>query len=162
MQYTVYVRPAESSTWTFVGAINPQRNQEGYVGKARPEHMYSSDDRWHAVLFHGLRRRNLLDDSADGGARLEVKVEPRADSNTSPLGAVYAFPYRATRHYVTEPKATSLVEEQLRWTAVSSLAHRGRLVPDPRRRNRPRTCTLSADTPLDTARVPSGRQCLSK
>lgn len=162
VEHTVHVRPAGSSTWTFIGAINPQRDREGYVDDARSQYIYSADDRWHAVVFHGLRRADLLAGNADGGARLEVKIESRAGSDTSALGAVYALPYRATRHYVTESKATSLIEQQPRWMAVNSIAHHTRPVPDTLRRGRSPTYTLSADAPLDTARIHSWRRRLSK
>lgn len=155
VEHKVYARPVGDSAWTFIGAINPQRDREGYVANARSEHIYSYDDRWHAVVFHGLRRARLLGESAADGARLEIKVTSRSESDTSRLGAAYALPYRATRHYATEQKAASLIEEQPRWMSVNSLAYHVRPLPDPLAPGGSRTYTLSPNVPIDSARTRS-------
>lgn len=160
IEHKVFARSDDTSDWTFVGAINPQRDRSGYVDEARSEHVYSYNDRWHAVVFHGLRRADFLDDDEKGNPQLEVKIESRKESDTSLLGAAYALPYRATRHYVTEPKATSLIEEQPRWMSVNSLAYHVRPTPDTLRPNSPATYMLSADTPIDSARIQSWRNKL--
>ena len=153
VEHRVHVRPAGSdSDWTFIGAVNPQRDSSAYVEQARPEHIYSYDDKWHAVVFHGLHRsRHLAPDSL--GQRLEVKLTTRSDSDTSRLGAAYALPYRATRHYATEAKATRLIERQPRWMAVNSLAHHVRPFADTLAPGTERTYTLSPPTPTDSSEV---------
>lgn len=160
VEHEIYARSVTDSTWTFIGAINPQQDREGYVEGAREEHIYSYNDRWHAVVFHGLRRADFLDAHAQDGARLELKIESRADSDTSQFGAAYALPYRATRHYVTEPKATSLIEEQPRWMSVNNLADHVRPVPDTLRPNTSRTYTLSPNAPVDSAQTRAWRERL--
>lgn len=87
------------------------------------------------------------------GATLELKIESRARSDTSRLAAAYALPYRATRHYVTESKATALIEKQPRWMRVNSLASHVRPVPDTLAPADARTYTLSPNVPLDSART---------
>lgn len=160
-EHVVSIRAPGDSAWTALGTINPQRDRDAYVEQAREEYVYSYDDKRHAVVFHGLRRDKHLGDD-ELGERLEIKVTTRADSDTSRLGAAYALPYRATRHYVTEPKATALIEEQPRWMGVNSLAHHVRPVPDTLRPGAPRTYTLRADAPLDSARVRSWRERVSR
>lgn len=162
VEHEVYARHPEESDWTFVGAINPQRDREGYVEDAQPDHIYSYDDRWHAVVFHGLHRSELLGGDAEGGDRLELRIDSRDESDESQFGAAYAMPYRATRHYVTEPKATSLIEEQPRWMTVNSLAYHVRPTPDTLSSEASRTFTLSTDAPLDTARVQSWQNRFSR
>jgi hypothetical protein len=152
VEHTVYARAARDSSWTFIGAINPQRDRAGYKKNARPEHIYSYDNRWHAVVFHGLRRSTFLTNRTTG-AELELKIESRARSDTSRLAAAYALPYRATRHYVTESKATALIEKQPRWMRVNSLASHVRPVPDTLAPADARTYTLSPNVPLDSART---------
>jgi len=159
-EHTVYARAAEDSSWTFVGAINPQRDREGYVKEARPEHIYSGNNRWRAVVFHGLRRADFLTTQTKTGPRLEIKIESRARSDTSRLAAAYALPYRATRHYVTEPKATTLVEEQPRWMSVNSLAYHVRPLPDTLAPGTTRTYTLSPNVPVDSTRARSWRRTI--
>jgi len=160
VEHEVHARPAGDSAWTFVGAINPQRDREGYVAGARSDYVYSYDDRWHAVVFHGLRRARYLAESAADGTRLEVKVTSHSGSDTSRLGAAYALPYRATRHYVTEPNATSLVEGQPRWMSVNSLADHVRPAPDTLAPDAPRVYTLSPSVPPDSTSVRSWRNRL--
>jgi len=151
-EHTVYVRQPGAEDWTFLGVINPQRDRDAYVEHARPEHIYSYDDRWHAVVFHGLRRATHL--SPDSlGARLELKVTTRDESDASRFGAAYVLPYRATRHYATEAKATRLIEQQPRWMTVNSLAHHVRPFPDTLRTGSPRTYTLTTPAPLDSTRA---------
>lgn len=159
-EHKVYVRSPGTSDWTFIGTINPQRDRDAYVEAARPEHIYSYDNRWHAVVFHGLRRSAHLSSEAQG-ERLEIRVTTRDGSDASLFGAAYALPYRATRHYVTEAKATSLIEEQPRWMAVNSLAHHVRPFSDTLRVGGSRTYTLETDAPLDTAGIRSWEQHLS-
>jgi hypothetical protein len=156
-EHTVYVRRPGTDDWTFLGVINPQRDRDAYVEQARQDHIYSYDDRWHAVVFHGLRRaEHLSPDSL--GKRLELKITTRNGSDASRLGAAYVLPYRATRHYATEAKATTLIERQPRWMTVNSLAHHVRPFPDTLRPGSPRTYMLSAPAPLDTARVMDWQQ----
>jgi hypothetical protein len=159
-EHTVSVRAPGDTAWTFLGAVNPQRDSGAYVEQARPEHIYSYDEEWHAVVFHGLRRTRHLGGEALG-ARLQVKVATQSDSDTSRFGAAYALPYRATRHYATEPMATRLIERQPRWMAVNSLAHHVRPIADTLRPGAPRTYTLCADAPPDSARVRSWRERFS-
>jgi hypothetical protein len=153
VEHRVHVRPAGTEAdWRFVGAINPQRDSSAYVEQARPEHIYSYDDKWHAVVFHGLRRsRHLAPDSL--ARRLEVKITTRGDSDTSRFGAAYALPYRATRHYATEEKATRLIERQPRWMGVNSLAHHVHPFADTLAPGTERTYPLSPPTPADTSGV---------
>jgi hypothetical protein len=141
-EHDVYLQPAGAegeadSTWTYVGTVNPQRDADGYVPGARREHMHSYDGRWHAVVFHGLRRsrymtrpQNETAVSADS-TRLRVRITTPRESDTSRLAAVYAMPYRATRNYALEEEVTRFVAEQPRWTAVNSLARHVRLAPQP-------------------------------
>jgi len=149
-EHKVYVRSPDASTWTFLGAVNPQRDRDAYVEAARPEHVHSYDEKWHAIVFHGLSRARHLSEAPE--TRLEVKITTRDGSDASRLGAVYALPYRATRHYATEAKATRLVERHPRWMAVNSLGHHVRPVPDTLRAGGARTYAVMADTPLDSAR----------
>jgi hypothetical protein len=157
-EHTVSVRSPEASGWTFLGTINPQRDRNAYVEQSQGEHVYSYDEKWHAVVFHGLRRARHL--GGEPGTRLEVKVTTHDGSDASRLGAAYALPYRATRHYVTEPKATALIERQPRWMAVNSLAHHVRPAPDTLRPGDARTYPLHTDAPLDSAGVRSWQQRL--
>jgi hypothetical protein len=146
------VRRPGDDNWTFLGTVNPQRDRDAYVEQARTEHMYSYDDQWHAVVFHGLRRADHLDvDSL--GARMEVKITTHDGSDASRLGAAYVLPYRATRHYVTEKKATSLIENQPRWMSVNALGHLVRPYPDTLGPGSSRAYTLSPDAPLDSTRA---------
>ena len=156
-EHTVSIRRPGTDDWTFLGVVNPQRDRDAYVDQARPEHIYSYDDRWHAVVFHGLRRaRHLSPDSL--GERLELKITTRNGSDTSRLGAAYVLPYRATRHYATEAKATTLIEQQPRWMTVNSLAHHVRPFPDTLRSGVSRTYGLAAPAPLDSARATDWQQ----
>jgi len=160
-EHTVHVRRPGTDEWTFLGVVNPQRDRDAYVKQARSEHIYSYDDRWHAVVFHGLRRAAHL--SADSlGERLDLKVTTRHGSDASRFGAAYVLPYRATRHYATEAKATTLIERQPRWMTVNSLAHHVRPFADTLRTGTARTYTLAADAPLDSARVRSWRRRISR
>jgi hypothetical protein len=160
-EHTVHVRRPGTDEWTFLGVVNPQRDRDAYVKQARSEHIYSYDDRWHAVVFHGLRRAAHL--SADSlGERLDLRVTTRHGSDTSRFGAAYVLPYRATRHYATEAKATTLIERQPRWMTVNSLAHHVRPFADTLRTGTVRTYTLAADAPLDSAQVRSWRRRISK
>ena len=155
-EHTVSIRRPGANDWTFLGVVNPQRDRDAYVEHARSEHIYSYDDRWHAVVFHGLRRaRHLSPDSL--GARLELKVTTRDGSDASQFGAAYVLPYRATRHYATEAKATRLIEQQPRWMTVNSLAHHVRPFADTLRTGSPSTYTLTAPPPLDSARAADWR-----
>jgi hypothetical protein len=151
-EHKVYVRSSDAAEWTFLGTVNPQRDRDAYVEESEAEHVYSYNDKWHAVVFHGLKRAAHLS-SDEAGARVEVKVTTRDGSDASRLGAAYALPYRATRHYATEEKATRLIERHPRWMAVNSLAHHVRPVPDTLRAGDTRTYTLMTDAPLDSARV---------
>ena len=156
-EHSVHVRQPGTDDWTFLGAVNPQRDRDAYVEQARQDHIYSYDDHWHAVVFHGLRRsEHLRPDSL--GQRLDLKITTRNESDASRLGAAYVLPYRATRHYATEAKATTLIERQPRWMTVNSLAHHVRPFPDTLRPGSPRTYVLSAPAPLDTARVTDWQQ----
>ncbi len=150
-EHKVYVRSPDASEWTFLGVVNPQRDRDAYVEEARPEHVYSYDEEWHAVVFHGLERAAHL--SEGPGTGMEVKVTTRDGSDASRLGAAYALPYRATRHYATEENATRLIERHPRWMAVNSLSHHVRPVPDTLRSGDARTYTLTTDAPLDSAEV---------
>lgn len=156
-EHKVYVRSPDASDWTFLGTVNPQRDRDAYVGQARAEHVYSYDDKWHAVVFHGLTRDAHLGAEASG-PRLEMKVTNLEGSDGARLGAAYALPYRATRHYATEEKATRLIERHPRWMGVNSLAHHVRPVPDTLRTNETNTYTLTTDAPLDSSRVQEWRQ----
>ena len=160
-EHVVSVRAPGDTAWTFLGTVNPQRDSAAYVEQARPEHIYSYDEEWHAVVFHGLRRARHLSGNERGG-RLQVKITTRDGSDRSRLGAAYALPYRATRHYATEPKATRLIENQPRWMSVNSLAHHVRPVPDTLRPGGVRTYTLRADAPLESAQVRSWQDRLSQ
>ncbi|MFB6098120.1 MAG: hypothetical protein ABEK84_03215 [Salinibacter sp.] len=160
VEHTVYARPAGDSSWTFIGAVNPQRDRSGYVPEARPGHMYSGNNRWHAVVFHGLRRANFFTSKMETGPRLEIKIESRARSDTSRLAAAYALPYRATRHYATESKATSLIEQQPRWMTINSLAYHVRPRADTLAPGTARTYRLSPNVPVDSARARSWRNRL--
>lgn len=151
-EHKVYIRLRDTADWTFLGVVNPQRDRNAYVEEARPDHVYSYDDRWHAVVFHGLRRADHLRSSGSEES-FEVKITTRTGSDSSQLGAAYALPYRATRHYVTEEKATTLVERQPRWMAVNSLARHVRPLPDTLRPGQSSRYVLSSDVPLDTTRV---------
>lgn len=159
-EHEVYIRSPDTSDWTFLGTINPQRDRGAYVEQARSEHIYSYNDRWHAVVFHGLDRAAHLS-SENSGKQVEVKVTTRDESDASRMGAAYALPYRATRHYVTEEKATTLIEKQPRWMAVNSLAHHVHPVPDTLRSGDSRTYTLATDAPLDTTRLREWQQRFS-
>ena len=156
-EHSVHVRRPGTDDWTFLGAVNPQRDRDAYVEQARQDHIYSYDDRWHAVVFHGLRRsEHLRPDSL--GQRLDLKITTRNESDASRLGAAYVLPYRATRHYATEENATTLIEQQPRWMTVNSLAQHVRPFSDTLRPGSPRTYMLSAPAPLDTARVMDWQQ----
>lgn len=160
-EHTVYVRRPGTDDWTFLGVVNPQRDRNAYVEQARPEHIYSYDEEWHAVVFHGLRRaRHLAPDSL--GARLEVKVTTHADSDTSRFGAAYMMPYHATRHYTTEKTATSRIEKQPRWMGVNAIGHHVRPHPDTLRPGSTRTYTLSPAAPPGSTRAARWRDRLSK
>lgn len=152
VEHSLYARASGDSSWTFVGAITPQRDRDAYVKQARSEYVYSYNERWHAVVFHGLERTHLLNQRKRGG-RLQVKVTTHEGSDASLLAAAYALPYRATRHYVTETKATALIQNQPRWMGVNSLAHHVRPVADTLRPNTSATYTLSTDAPLDSTRI---------
>jgi len=160
-EHEVYVRAADTSAWTFLGVINPQRDRNAYVDGARPDYIYSYDERWHAVVFHGLRRAAHLASGA-GGDRLEIQLRTADKSDRSRFAAAYALPYRATRHYVTERQATTLIEEHPRWMAVNSLAHHVRPGADTLAQGTSATYTLTVDTPLDSARVRSWRRRMSQ
>jgi len=161
VERTVHARAAEDSSWTFVGAINPQRDRDGYMEETRPEHIYSGNNRRRAVVFHGLRRADFLTTQTKTGPRPEIKIKSRVRSDTSRLAGACALPYRATRHYVTEPKATALIEEQPRWMSANSLAYHLRPLPDTLCPDATRTCTLSPNVPVDSTHTRSWRRRLN-
>jgi hypothetical protein len=160
-EHRVHVRRPGEEDWTFLGIVNPQRDRDAYVEEARPEYTYSYEDQWHAVVFHGLDRADHLE-SDSLGARLELKITSHEGSDTSRLGAAYVLPYRATRHYVTEEKATSLIEDQPRWMSVNALGYFVRPYPDTLRPGTSSTYELSPNAPIDSARASGFRDHLSQ
>jgi hypothetical protein len=160
-EHSVHIRQPGEDNWTFLGVVNPQRDRDAYVEESRPEYTYSYEDRWHAVVFHGLRRADHLD-SDSLGARLELKVTTQERGDTSRLGAAYALPYRATRNYATEEKATSLIEDQPRWMSVNALGYVVRPYPDTLRPGTSSTYRLSPNAPLDPAQASGLRDRLAQ
>ena len=160
-EHSVHIRQPGEDNWTFLGVVNPQRDRDAYVEESRPEYTYSYEDRWHAVVFHGLRRADHLD-SDSLGARLELKVTTQERGDTSRLGAAYALPYRATRNYATEEKATSLIEDQPRWMSVNALGYVVRPYPDTLRPGTSSAYRLSPNAPLDPAQASGLRDRLAQ
>lgn len=116
-----------SEKWKLIGYINPQQDEAGYKTEAGTQYRYSYNDKWHAVVFHGLPRERFF--TGDSLRSLNIKIGSADDSDQSQLAAAYAMPYYQTRHYLTEQKATDLIEQQPRWVAINSLASLVRPVP---------------------------------
>jgi hypothetical protein len=91
-----------------------------------------------------------------------LKVTTHEDGDTSRLGAAYVLPYRATRNYVTEEKATSLIEDQPRWMSVNALGYFVRPYPDTLRPGTSSTYSLSPNAPIDSAGASGLRNHLSQ
>jgi len=119
-EHAVWLKPknADDKQWTFIGHINPQQDRSGYEEQAGDDHMYSYDNRWHAVVFRGLSRDDYAMDTA---SKLEIKIESSENSDGSKFAAAYAQPYYQTRHVITEEKITQLIEQQPRWVSINSL-----------------------------------------
>ena len=147
VEHRVSLKTADDSTWTFIGHFNPQQDADGYVEGAAPEHLYSYDERWHAVAFHGLRRARFFESPEKPNGPLQVKIETPDASDGSKLSAVYAMPYRRTRNYATVQKITRFIEEHPRWIGINSLVRHVRPQPLPLREAAPVVLTLKPDAP---------------
>ena len=157
-EHRLSIKAPGDSEWTFVGHFNPQRDADGYLEGARAKYRYSYDEKWHAVVFHGLHRSRFLGDTEAGGS-VQVKIEtPEAQQagDGSRLTAVYAMPYRRTRNYATEAEVTRLIETHPRWTALESLARHVRPVPQVLRPGQPFTFTLEGDRPAPRTTAQQG------
>lgn len=116
--------------WTFIGHFNPQQDPAQYEEEARGKYMYSFNNRSHAVVFHGLERdRYVAGNDPPLNGTIEIKITTPGSSDGSHLSAIYAVPYRKTRHYTTEEEITRFIEEQPRWVNINSLVSHVRPVP---------------------------------
>lgn len=144
VEHDVYIKGSNESDWTFLGSVNPQQDESGYIPGADPEAMYSYADTTHAVLFHALERDLFL-----GNGELQVRIETADGSDGSTISAIYAMPYRETRNYTTESAATREIEEHPRWMDINSLANYVRPRPEALRPGQPLVVTLRARGPVD-------------
>lgn len=129
-EHTLFLKDSKTGSWQFIGHFNPQQDQPGYTQGANPKNMYSYNDKWHAVVFHGLSRDRFFKGTKPGlKGDIQFKITTGKDSDGSELSALYALPYRKTRNYITEDKVTQFIENQPRWVAVNSLASHIRPIP---------------------------------
>jgi len=104
--------------YELAGHFNPQHDKDGYIKGEGEEYIYSCNNKWGTIAFHGLSRKRYL----DGDERnVFVKIETTGGSDTSRLNAVYIMPYRMTRNYITEDLISSLIEDSPRWVETNSL-----------------------------------------
>lgn len=143
LEHRVSLRRSDGS-WELLGAINPQQDRDGYVAGADTSHMYSYDEKTHAVLFHALERDRFMVDGA-----VEIRIETTADADGSSLSAVYAMPYRETRNYLTEAEATRFIRDHPRWADINSLGAWVRPRPLPLTADAPFTATVKGRDPVD-------------
>jgi hypothetical protein len=120
-EHALHLKSPGDSSWTFIGYFNPQQDRDAYIDSARSRYIYSYNDQWHAVVFHGLERERFLNSGGEKSG-LQFRITTPTGTDTSRLTAVYAMPYRATRHYATEDKVTRLINQHPRWIDVNSLA----------------------------------------
>ena len=129
-EHTLWLKDAKSGSWKFIGHFNPQQDPSGYEQKANPKNIYSYNNKWHAVVFHGLSRKRFFDGDDPGlNGDIQFKITTTDSSDGSELSAIYAVPYRQTRNYITEDKVTHFIETQPRWMAINSLASHVRPIP---------------------------------
>ncbi len=121
-EHRIYLKTNEENNneWEMIGHFNPQHDKDAYEEGAREEYIYSYNNKWHAVVFHGLSRERYLSYN-DNGKKASIKIETSDNSDNSRLGAIYFMPYRETRNYATEPQVTAYIEDKPRWVQVNSL-----------------------------------------
>lgn len=120
-EHTVFLKTNnKDNPWVKIGHFNPQQDKDGYEKGAREKYMYSFDEKWHAIAFHGLLREKFLNPPANG-RHLEIKIETSGKSDSSGFSAAYALPYRKTRNYLTESQITHMIEKHPRWVEINSL-----------------------------------------
>ncbi|MEA1886051.1 MAG: hypothetical protein U9N72_02430 [Bacteroidota bacterium] len=121
-EHSIYLKTNgdHGNKWEMIGHFNPQHDKDAYEEGAREEYIYSYNNKWHAVVFHGLSRdRYLIDDG--NSKKTSVKIVTSGGSDNSRLGAIYFMPYRMTRNYVTEAEVTKYIEKHPRWVAINCL-----------------------------------------
>ncbi|GEM_PF-826069 len=120
-EHGLYLKSKTDDQWEFIGYFNPQQDRDAYLESARSKYIYSYNDKWHALVFHGLDRKRFID-TVDNEVRLTFKITTPEGSDTSRITGVYAMPYRKTRHYKTEGEITRLIESHPRWMEINSIA----------------------------------------
>ncbi|MCF8334572.1 MAG: hypothetical protein K9I47_10535 [Bacteroidales bacterium] len=128
-EHTLYIKNRKSQ-WDKIAYFNPQQDKEGYEKEARKKFMYTYNNRWHALAFHALSRKNYLLTDDKGNTKVNLKIETPEGSDQSKFSAAYVMPHRPTRNYVTEQEITGFLENHPRWVEINSLVRHIR--PDPK------------------------------
>lgn len=110
----------DGSSYELIGHFNPQHDKDAYIEGTGEEYIYSYNDKWHALVFHGLSRERYLQEDSSGHSA-SVMIKTSSGSDFSKLAAVYIMPYRMTRNYITEDLVTGFIENSPRWIETNSL-----------------------------------------
>ena len=121
-EHKLYIKTnaEHGDSYELVGHFNPQHDKDGYIEEAGEEYIYSCNNKWGTIAFHGLSRKRYLD-GRDNERKVSVKIETTGGSDNSRLSALYIMPYRMTRNYITEDRISGFIEDRPRWVEINSL-----------------------------------------